>query len=72
MPHNSQINAINVIQEKNIMKIIMPIINGMTLSYIAISQGHQITDWQWWAWVVGGAIYVMSYNKLKNSKIIFN
>lgn len=54
------------------MKTIMPIINGIILSYIAISHGHHLDNWQWWAWVVGGAIYIMSYDKLKNSKIIFD
>lgn len=53
------------------MKTIMPIINGMILSFIAISQGYHLNNWQWWAWVVGGAIYIMNYNKLKNTKIIF-
>lgn len=46
----------------------MPIINGMTLSFIAISYGYQLNNWQWWAWVIGGAIYVTSYDKLKKLK----
>lgn len=50
----------------------MPIINGMIMSYIAISQGYQLDNWQWWAWVVGGGAYVINYDKLKNSKIIFD
>lgn len=46
------------------MKILLPIINGLILGQIASSQGYHINDWQWWAWVVGGTIYVVSYKHL--------
>lgn len=47
------------------MKILLPIINGLILSQIAASQGYHLNDWQWWAWVVLGTIYVISYNDLE-------
>lgn len=49
----------------------MPMINGMILSYIAICNEYQLDNWQWWAIVLGGGIYIMSYDKLKNAIITF-
>ncbi len=46
----------------------MPVINGMILSSIATAQGYAINDWQFWAYVLFGGLYVISYEKLKNLK----
>lgn len=43
-------------------------INGFVLSSIAMSLGYNLDNWQWWAWVTFGTLYVYFYAKSQNYK----